>query len=224
MKQMKQMKQMKRVKQLKQMRKKDKDVNPNIIRDRVGESADLSVCPICQKHKDCWANIDGKCTALKRYDEATNDDVANEEAIHDDASSCPFYKNAEINMAECKRSYQRLKDMRRSDLISKYIKSLSAMGVLDDEIEEAEKCNEEFNLFRESNYREQLDKAMHELDVDADSGLDADLIDGEDEADDIDNTDDAETADDMGDTDGAVDVDAADADGSAEEDTYATNT
>ena len=113
---------------------KPKEANPNIIRDRVGERTDLSLCPSCASHPDCFANIDGRCTALSKVDES---------------APCSFYKSAEENTAEAKRCYQRLKDTGRSDLISKYIKPLSAMGMLDDEIEAAEQYGEQFDTFRE---------------------------------------------------------------------------
>lgn len=136
--------------------------NPGMIRDRVGEVTDLSLCPECAAHPDCFANIEGRCTALKKVE----DDIL-----------CPFYKNAEANIAEAKRCYQRLKESGRSDLISRYIKPLSAMGMLDDEIESAAQYGEEFDAFRESNYQEQLARALEE------DGLDDDLLDGADDAD-----------------------------------------
>ena len=136
--------------------------NPGMIRDRVGELTDLSECPVCTEHPDCFANIEGRCTALKKVE---------------DGVPCPFYKNAEANMAEARRSYQRLKENGRSDLISRYIKPLSAMGLLDDEIEAAAQYGEEFDAFRESNYQEQLARALE------DDGLDDDLLDDADDPD-----------------------------------------
>lgn len=144
--------------------------NPGMIRDRVGELTDLSECPVCTEHPDCFANIEGHCTALKKVE---------------DGAPCPFYKNAESNMAEARRSYQRLKENGRSDLISRYIKPLSAMGLLDDEIEAAAQYGEEFDAFRESNYQEQLEKMLE------DNGFDDDLLDDSDDVDDeIDEIDD----------------------------------
>ena len=136
--------------------------NPGMIRDRVGELTDLSECPVCAEHPDCFANIEGRCTALKKVE---------------DGVPCPFYKNAEANMAEARRSYQRLKENGRSDLISRYIKPLSAMGLLDDEIEAAAQYGEEFDAFRESNYQEQLNRALE------DDGLENDLLDDADDPD-----------------------------------------
>lgn len=148
--------------------KEQREDNSKIIRDRVGERTDLSFCPLCTSHPDCFANIDGRCTALSKADEE---------------APCAFYKSAEANTAEAKRCYQRLKDTGRSDLISKYIKPLSAMGMLDDEIKAAEQYGEQFETFREDNYREQLEKAMDS------GGLDDDLLDDTDYADDADDAD-----------------------------------
>lgn len=136
---------------------KNQDANPNIVQDRVGESTDLSVCPICEKHTDCFANMGGRCTALKKVR---------------DTADCPFYKNAEANNAESRHCFQRLKEKGRYDLISKYIVTLSALGLLDDEFEMAKQCGEELELFRERNYREQLDAMKDE------AGLDYDLLSG----------------------------------------------
>ena len=133
-----------------------------IVVDKVGEETDLSLCPLCASHPDCFANINGRCTALSRVDESV---------------ACAFYKNAEENTAQAKRCYQHLKDAERSDLISKYIKPLSAMGMLDDEIEAAEQYGEQFDTFRESNYQEQLNRALE------DDGLDDDLLDDADDPD-----------------------------------------
>ena len=136
---------------------KNQDANPNMVHDRVGESTDLSVCPICEKHTDCFANMGGRCTALKKVRDTTD---------------CPFYRNAEANNAECRHCFQRLKEKGRYDLISKYIVTLSALGLLDDEFEMAEQCSEELELFRERNYSEQLDAMKDE------AGLDYDLLSG----------------------------------------------
>ena len=162
--------------------KEPKEDNPNIVVDRVGEKTDLSLCPVCPVYgtqPDCFACIDGRCTALKETDEA---------------GICSFYRSTEDNMAVVRKCYRRLRDMGRSDLIDKYVKPLTALGLLDDEIEAAEQYGEEFDAFRESNYREQLDKAI-------DGGLDDDLLD---DADDTEDTD--------------ADVDSDDADDEEEED------
>ena len=157
------------------MGRKPKENNPNIVRDKVGEKTDLSLCPICPyaaSQPDCFANIEGHCTALK---------------VTEDSDICSFYKCEAQAVADAKRSYQRLKEMGRPDLISKYIKSLSAMGVLDDDIEMAERYGEQFESFREQNYQEQLEKAVeNELDDDLladDEDEDSEDEDDEDEED-----------------------------------------
>lgn len=141
--------------------------NPNIIYDRVGERTDLSLCPECAAHPDCFANIKGRCTALRSVD---------------GAESCGFFKTEAQYMAEAKRCYQRLKDEGRSDLITRYIKPLSALGLLDDEIEAAEQYGEQFDAFRESNYQEQVDKALE-------GGMDYDLLDDAADTDEADDED-----------------------------------
>ena len=168
------------------MGRKPKEVNPNIVRDRVGEKTDLSLCPICPytvSQPDCFANIDGHCTALKKAE---------------DSDACSFYKSEAQAMADAKRSYQRLKEMGRSDLINKYIKSLTALGLLDDDIETAEQYGEQFDRFREKNYQEQLEKAVE-------NDLDEDLLE-DDETEDAEDTEDEEdedAGDDPWDDDGA---------------------
>ena len=152
--------------------------NTNIIYDRVGERTDLSLCPECAAHPDCFANIDGRCTALRSVD---------------GEETCGFFKTEAQYMAEAKRCYQRLKDEGRADLIARYIKPLSALGLLDDEIEAAEQYGEQFDAFRESNYQEQFDKAIE-------GGIEDDILDDaehsvEDDADDADNTDDEDEED-----------------------------
>ena len=164
------------------MGRKPKEIteNPNIIYDRVGEKTDLSLCPECAAHPDCFANINGRCTGLRRVDEA---------------ETCGFFKTEAQYMAEAKRCYQRLKDEGRSDLIAKYIKPLSALGLLDDEIEAAEKYGEQFDAFRESNYQEQFNKTME-------GGTEDDLLDDADPSEDDveDDTDDEEEEEDTEDT------------------------
>lgn len=154
--------------------KEQKEEYPNIIRDMVGEKTDLSLCPECpfgNTHPDCCANIEGRCTALRKVDES---------------AGCAFYKSREQYLAEAKKSYEHLKEAGRSDLIVKYIKSLSAMGMLDDEILEAEQYGEEFETFRETDYQAQLEKALEDddfgdlLNDDADTDADDDEDDDED--------------------------------------------
>lgn len=171
------------------MGRKPKEDSPNIVRDKVGEKTDLSLCPICPyaaSQPDCFANIEGHCTALK---------------VTEDSDTCSFYKSEEQAMADAKRNYQRLKEMGRSDLISKYIKALTALGLLDDDIEMAEQYGERFESFREQNYQEQLEKAV-------DNELDDDLLtddeneDSEDEDEEIEDEEETDDGDDPWDDNG----------------------
>ena len=64
-------------------------------------------------------------------------------------------------MSECRKCYQRLREQDRTDLIIQYIKPLTALGLLDEEIEAAQRYGEQFDSFEKSNYLEQLEKAMN---------------------------------------------------------------
>lgn len=116
------------------------------ITDRVGERVDPETLPVCNAHPDCFAWMDGRCTALN---------------ARADTDNCGFYKTCDDAMAECRRCYQRLKDQDRTDLIVKYINPLTALGLLDDEIEAAERYGAQFDRFEEANYLEQLEEAMN---------------------------------------------------------------
>ena len=100
--------------------------------------------------------------------------------------------DTEAFFSDAKRSYQRLKEKGRTDLIGKYIKTLSAMGMLDDEIEAAESCGEQFELFKERDYQDQLVKAMDTDTFDDDLLSDTDSVE----------SDEAYKEDDTEDTDG----------------------
>lgn len=121
------------------------------ITDRVGERVDPEILPVCKAHSDCFAWMEGRCTAL------------NAKA---DTGNCGFYKTAEEAMAGCRRCYQRLRDQDRADLIAKYIKPLTALGLLDEEIQEAERYGQQFDRFEETNFLEQLEKAMKPVETD----------------------------------------------------------
>ena len=87
--------------------------------DRIGEAVDLEKCPDCVEHPDCFCWMEGKCTALKESG----------------GEGCVFYCPAELAVAEAKQSFKRLMELHRTDLIEKYFKPLSALGVMDDEID-----------------------------------------------------------------------------------------
>ena len=125
------------------------------ITDRVGEHVDPETLPVCNAHTDCFAWMEGRCTAL------------NAKA---DTGNCGFFKTTEEAMAGCRKCYQRLRDQDRTDLITQYIKPLTALGLLDEEIAAAERYGEQFDSFEESNYLEQLEKAMGADDDDGKTG------------------------------------------------------
>ena len=108
--------------------------------DRIGEEVNLRKCPECAEHPDCFCWMEGRCTALNEGG----------------GEECPFYKPAERAMEENRRSYRRLKGMGRFDLINEYIKPLTALGLLDEEIEEANAFADELEDFKESDYAEAL--------------------------------------------------------------------
>lgn len=160
--------------------KAEAEKKSDIVKDRVGEKTDLFLCPECPCAMiltDCFANINGRCTALKETEGSI---------------PCVFYKSTEAFFSDAKRSYQRLKEKGRTDLIGKYIKTLSVMGMLDDEIEAAESCGEQFELFKERDYQDQLVKAMDTDTFDDDLLSDTDSVE----------SDEAYKEDDTEDTDG----------------------
>lgn len=116
------------------------------ITDRVGERVDPETLPACKDHSDCFAWMDGRCTALN---------------ARADTDNCGFFKTNEEAMSECRKCYQRLREQDRTDLIIQYIKPLTALGLLDEEIEAAQRYGEQFDSFEKSNYLEQLEKAMN---------------------------------------------------------------
>lgn len=127
--------------------KEYRDGKAVIVVDKVGEETDLSLCPICAGHLDCHANIGGHCTALNAVDER---------------EACAFYKSADINLGEVRRCYQRLKNEGRRDLIDRYIRQMTAMGLLDDDIKAEEQYADILDSFRNSDYQEQLDEAFRD--------------------------------------------------------------
>ena len=108
-------------------RKRIREIKP---RDRIGEEVDLENCPVCTAHTDCFCWMSGRCTALKSVDK-----------------DCAFYCPAEQAIQKAKQSYARLKEVGRFDLVMKYIKTYSAMGVLDDEIEDYDKKADELAAY-----------------------------------------------------------------------------
>ncbi len=62
-----------------------------------------------------------------------------------------FFKPAEVELAQCKASYRRLKEEGKHELIRKYIKPLTALGVL-----EAETIGRTMEEFEAADYEKQL--------------------------------------------------------------------
>ena len=87
--------------------------------DRIGEEVNLEKCPECVEHPDCFAWMEGRCTALKESG----------------GQGCVFYCPAEKAIAEARVCFRKLMEQHRTDLIQKYFKSLSALGLLDEEID-----------------------------------------------------------------------------------------
>ena len=71
------------------------------------------------KDPDCFAWMDGRCTALKESG----------------GRGCVLYCPAEKAIAEVRVCFRKLMEQHRTDLIQKYFKSLSALGLLDEEID-----------------------------------------------------------------------------------------
>ena len=114
----------------------------HMITDRVGERVDPETLPMCEEHADCFAWVEGRCTAL------------NTKA---DPSACGFFKTTEQALSECRGCYRRLKEQERSDLITRYIKALTALGMLDEEIKAEELNREQLDAFEKTNDQEQLE-------------------------------------------------------------------
>ena len=72
----------------------------------------MEKCPECAEHPDCFACIEGKCTALSESG----------------GQGCVFYKPEQQAIQEALRAYQVLKGKKRYDLIQKYIKAFTALG------------------------------------------------------------------------------------------------
>lgn len=110
--------------------------------DKIGEKVELAKCPCCQEHTDCFAWMDGHCTALKESG----------------GEACPFYKPVAQAMDENRRGYERLKEQGRDDLIEQYGKQLFALGVLNSELTDVEADAEELNAFADADYQTVLDE------------------------------------------------------------------
>ena len=126
-----------------------------MIRDWIGESTEKEVCPECKEHPDCFAWVDGRCTALTRSDGRRTGRGGMDR-------SCGFYRAREGVREEGKQNYKRLKAVGRWDLIWKYHDTLMATGAMDDEMREAEEQAEAFEVYREEHFKMQMDRALGE--------------------------------------------------------------
>ena len=113
--------------------------------DRIGEPVKLDKCPECAEHPDCFACIDGKCTAL------------NESG----GQGCVFYKPEQQALQEVQRAYRVLKENKRYDLIAKYRKALTALGATAQEFDAGESIMEELDEYAAEDFAAQL-QAMAE--------------------------------------------------------------
>lgn len=123
------------------MGRKRKNFIENINYDRIGESVNLDKCPECAEHPDCFACIDGKCTAL------------NESG----GQGCVFYKPEQQALQEVQRAYQVLKENKRFDLIAKYMKALDALGATEQEFDAGESIMAELDEYAAEDYAAQLE-------------------------------------------------------------------
>ena len=101
----------------------------------------MDKCPECAEHPDCFACIDGKCTAL------------NESC----GQGCVFYKPEQQALQEVQRAYQVLKENKRFDLIEKYRKALTALGAMAQEFDAGESIMEELDEFAAEDFAAQLE-------------------------------------------------------------------
>ena len=107
----------------------------------IGEPVNLDKCPECAEHPDCFAYIDGKCTAL------------NESG----GQGCVFYKPEHQALQEVQRAYQVLKENKRFDLIAKYRKALTALGATAQEFDAGESIMAELDEYVAEDYAAQLE-------------------------------------------------------------------
>ena len=113
----------------------------NITYDRIGEPVNMDKCPECAEHPDCFACIDGKCTAL--YESG--------------GQGCVFYKPEQQALQEVQRAYQVLKENKRFDLIEKYRKALAALGATAQEFDAGESIMAELDEYAAEDFAAQLE-------------------------------------------------------------------
>ena len=113
----------------------------DITYDRIGEPVNMEKCPECAEHPDCFACINGKCTALSESG----------------GQGCVFYKPEQQALQEVQRAYRVLKDNKRFDLIAKYMKALTALGATAQDFDAGESIMDELNKFAAEDLAERLD-------------------------------------------------------------------
>ena len=113
----------------------------NITYDRIGEPVNMDKCPECAEHPDCFACIDGMCSALSESG----------------GQGCVFYKPEQQALQEVQRGYQVLKENRRFDLIAKYRKALTALGATAQEFDAVESIMAELDEYAAEDYAAQLE-------------------------------------------------------------------
>ena len=101
----------------------------------------MDKCPECAEHPDCFACIDGKCTALSESG----------------GQGCVFYKPEQQALQEVQRGYQVLKENRRFDLIAKYLKALTALGATAQEFDAGENIMAELDKYAADDFTAKLD-------------------------------------------------------------------
>ena len=123
------------------MGRKRKNFIENITYDRIGEPVNMDKCPECAEHPDCFACIDGKCTALNEGG----------------GQGCVFYKPEQQALQEVQRAYQVLKENKRFDLIYKYMKALDALGATEQEFDAGESIMDELDEYAAEDLAAQLE-------------------------------------------------------------------
>ena len=113
----------------------------NITYDRIGEPVNMDKCPECAEHPDCFACIEGKCTALSESG----------------GQGCVFYKPEQQALQEVQRAYQVLKENKRFDLIYKYMKALDALGATAQEFDASESIMAELDEYAAEDFAAQLE-------------------------------------------------------------------
>ena len=113
----------------------------NITYDRIGEPVNMDKCPECAEHPDCFACIDGMCSALSESG----------------GQGCVFYKPEQQALQEVQRGYQVLKENSRFDLIAKYRKALAALGATAQEFDAGESIMAELDEYAAEDYAAQLE-------------------------------------------------------------------